>query len=969
MTAMTENPDDEILLDDDEILLTDDAAAVGRCAPGPEPWVVLVADDEPDVHAMTALILGDAVFDGRRLSLLSAFSAAEAREALSRNRDVAVALLDVVMDGEHAGLDLVRWIREDLGDREIRIILRTGQPGSAPPREVAVAYDINDYKPKAETSAEALFAAVISALRAYKHIRAVERRAAAGAAELAHDRERLRALLESSPVGVCAFDGEGRATFANAQLNAMLGLPGDRLNGVRLEEMLADAECDSWALRWVRERRQVRDAEICLRRADDSTFWALLNADMATLDGRTVYLAWIFDIDRRKSAERRLAEARDIAEAATAAKSSFLATMAHEIRTPMNGVLGMLELLERTRLDPRQSDIVATVRDSAAALLAIVNDVLDYSKIEAGRMELERAPASLGQVVEGVCEMLGPAARAKGLRLTCYVDPGLPAAVLADQIRLRQILFNLAGNAVKFTQEGRVQVRAYPQARSETWVRVAFEVADSGIGISPDALSRLFAPFTQAEPSIARRFGGSGLGLSITRRLVELMRGEITVDSAPGRGSVFCVAVTFDVAASPALDAFGRPEPSAPNLGGLRVLAASAVGDELAGLADYLAAAGAVPVLAEGPAQVTTACRDAAAAGRGFDVIVLAEEIYAASVAAAPELLGRRAGEPAPPVALLAEPGSELGLRVASGRVPGMAAVVRPVRRVALLRSIDSLARGAPLEPRCAPAPAPAADATGRPRVLVADDNAVNRKVAAHQLSLLGYDSDCAADGLEALEMFRRGGYRAVLTDLQMPGMDGAGLARAVRAEEGAVEPGARTLVVAYTAAASDPAAGLDGEAFDGRLDKPLSLDRLAVFFPYVGAGPAPNDAAWAGKRDDGTETAAAAVDLPALVRLCGGDASMAREMLREFMLSADVAMDELRAAAADEDRKTMRAAAHNLRGASRTAGAKPLAEAALALERAARDPADGGGAFPLRAELAAVESALAAVSAFVAAL
>ena len=966
MTAMADTTDD------DEILLTDDDEEA--VAPGADPWVVLVVDDEPDVHAMTALILGDATFQGRGLALLSAYSAAAARDILSRRRDVAVALVDVVMDGEHAGLELTRWIREELGDREIRIILRTGQPGSAPPREVAVAYDVNDYKSKAETSAEALFAAVVAALRAYDHIRAAERRAAAGAAELARDREKLRALLESSPVGVCAFDGENRVIFTNARLNAMLGLPGERLAGVALSDMLADADSDSWIARWVRERRPVRDVEICLRRADGAAFWALFNADVARLDGRAAYLAWIYDIDRRKSAERRLAEARDMAEAATAAKSSFLATMAHEIRTPMNGVLGMLELLERTRLDSRQNDIVATIRDSAATLLSIVNDVLDYSKIEAGRMELERAPVNLGAVAEGVCEMLGPAARAKGLRLTCYVDPGLPAAVLADQVRLRQILFNLAGNAVKFTQEGEVHVRAFPQTRGDGWVRVAFEVADTGIGIAPDTLSRLFAPFAQAEPSIARRFGGSGLGLSITRRLVDLMRGEISVDSAPGRGSTFRIVATFE-AAAPALDAFGRPAPPDPCLKGLKVLAASPIPSELSAVVDYLAAAGAEPTPADNAGQVATACRLAAAAGRAFGVIVMAEEIYAAAVAEAPEMLGRRAGEPAPPVALLVEPASDLGARVASGRVPGMAAVLRPLRRVALLRGVEALAVGAPPPLRHPPLrPSRLAPAL-RPRVLVADDNAVNRKVAARQLSLLGYESDCAADGEEALEMFRRGGYHAVLTDLQMPGLDGVALARALRADEASRGGDRRLLVVAYTAAA-DPAENY-GDAFDGRLDKPLSLDRLADFFPFTGDGAPPPgrgaDSAGlvpaelvSGGLVSGGPVSGGAVDFSVLLNLCGGDDAMAREMLREFMTSAAVAMDELRAAALQGDRKTMRAAAHNLRGASRTAGAKAMAEAALTLERAALDPADGGAPFPLTAEVAAVAAALDAVSAFV---
>ncbi|HEY0835541.1 MAG TPA: PAS-domain containing protein, partial [Azospirillum sp.] len=369
---------------------------------------------------------------------------------------------------------------------------------------------------------------------------------------LAESREHLRAILEASPVGVCAIGPGGRIVFANERLGVLLGTAPKALVGGSAQGLLTDVAEEQRTAERIRAGLPLRDVEARVQRADGSTFWALVSGDPAVLEGQPVYLTWVTDITRRKRSERQMETARDQAQQATTAKSAFLATMSHEIRTPMNGVLGMLELLERSPLDAGQSDTVATIRESADALLRIIDDILDFSKIEAGRMDLEQEPLSLAALIDGVAEVLAPGARSKGLTLHTAVDPAIPPALLGDPVRLRQILFNLAGNAVKFTPSGRVVLAADLTRRDGSTALVTLSVSDTGIGMAPDVVERLFEPFTQADASTTRRFGGTGLGLSICRRLAALMGGAISVDSVPGGGSTFRVALPLPVSAASA---------------------------------------------------------------------------------------------------------------------------------------------------------------------------------------------------------------------------------------------------------------------------------------------------------------------------------------------------------------------------------------------------------------------------------
>ena len=478
--------------------------------------------------------------------------------------------------------------------------------------------------------------------------------------------------------------------------------------------------------------------------------------------------------DEARLARDTALDAQREAENANQAKSTFLATVSHEIRTPMNGVLGMIDVLERTTLSVEQREALGTVRYSAAALLRIIDDILDFSKIEAGRLDLERIELSTVELIEGAAETLAPQAAAKGLRLAAYVGAGVPDRVIGDPLRLQQILFNLLGNAIKFTESG--SVRLSLENAGASMLRI--KVADTGIGLTDEQRNRLFQPFVQADSSTTRRFGGTGLGLSIVRRLAEAMQGGVDVSSEPGRGSTFVVTVRLE-------EAVPSPPAEGP-LHGLSLSLALPDGDEARAIARYLEDAGACLVLV--------------AADAGFTGIRI-------------EGAGRD-------IPLADEPGAATG---------PVAALARPWRRDGLIRAVANAAgRGAG---RAVAFAAPAAASRVTPplhgRVLVVDDNSVNRKILARQLELAGATTDAAAGGEQALELWHKGGYDLVLADLQMPTMDGFELARRIRQSE-AAERLPRTPILAVTASTLEEqeqksrAAGMDGF-----ITKPIGIEQL----------------------------------------------------------------------------------------------------------------------------------------------
>lgn len=637
------------------------------------------------------------------------------------------------------------------------------------------------------------------------------------------------------------------------------------------------------------------------------------------------------EIRQRETIERELTAAKQEAEVANEAKSAFLATMSHEIRTPMNGIVGMVDVLAHGQLSEYQADALRTVKESAFALLSLIDDLLDFSKIEAGKLEMERTPVSLSDLAEGVCDALSALADRSSVDLFVFVSPQGPAQVWSDPVRLRQILNNLVGNAIKFSggrqgRRGRVDVRV--EMTPEQPARLRFAVSDNGIGISAEASKHLFEVFRQAEVSTTRRFGGTGLGLPICKRLVDLMEGEILFEGELGVGTTFIVHL-------PLLPVAEAGMVAVPDLSGLDYVVIDGPNARARDLCTYLEYAGArVSIVANGD-EALQACMNLTApvvVHSGTDEAT--REAWLARFDALTHvrhLLVSRERRPVPRLAgagVVTVDGNSLRRRYLLNAAAAAAGLVSPATEQS--RPIS------PLEYMITAPPTIAQARANGQLILVAEDDGTNQKVLLRQLNMLGYAAELASDGREALDLWRRDSYAMLLTDLHMPEMDGYELTAAIRAEASGKK---HFPIVALTANA------LRGEAtqamavgMDDYLTKPLQLpalrDTLQKWMPHSLAETSPSDCR---STPIAEPEAREVLDLNVLKGLIGNDPGPLQTVLADFHAAVVAATIGIRDAVIADDFSEVGAVAHRLKSSSRSVGALVLGDASAELENSSR--------------------------------
>jgi PAS domain S-box-containing protein len=785
--------------------------------------------------------------------------------------------------------------------------------------------------------------------------------------------KRYRDLVENSLGLICTHDLTGRLLTVNPAIARSLGYYADELVGRNLSEFVAPSVKKYFHhyLEQIRLQQQISGLIILLRRDGQERVWQYQN--LRQDEGETPYvLSHAQDITELKQLESDLIAAREAAISASQTKSAFLANMSHEIRTPMNGIIGMSGLLLKTDLNADQHKMAETVQESANALLTIINDILDFSKIESGKLILENIAFEIRAVVESVVELLADGAQKKHIELASFIHKDVPETLRGDPTRLRQILTNLVGNAIKFTNVGEVVVSVTQEGASNQQINLRFSVTDTGIGIAKDAQQNLFQAFSQADTSTTRRYGGTGLGLAISRQLVELMNGTIGVESVEGKGSSFWFNAPFEIS----LDESSKATAKNFSDDNSRVLIVDDNATHRTILAHYIEAEGRRYGSAENGDKALQMLREAAESEDAFDLAIIDLQM--------PDMGGLMLAKKIKADALLAS--TRLILMTSIGRretekarkkINVEAFISKPIKQAELRNCIAAVGSGSASRitqgnedaPKKASTKKSAAFALAndtakkQTRILVAEDNPVNREVAVLQLQSFGYSVDTVANGLQAITALSKTDYDLVLMDCQMPEMDGYEATAEIRRREGAKT---HTIIIALTANA------LQGDAekclaagMDDYLSKPIYPEQLhAILEKWSGKKKTP-------QKEFAAETVEAnklsnALDRTVLAKLrkaLGGKSKdFIGSLIDLFIADAQPRLEALREAIAQGDAQALRLVAHALKGSCANMGAQRMAGLCEILEEKALANSLAGASTileHLEAEFAAVKEAL----------
>jgi len=824
---------------------------------------------------------------------------------------------------------------------------------------------------------------------------------AAGGARLV---SMLSLVASQTDNGVVILDQDACVTWVNNAFASQWGYQLDDCAGRPFAELIQhgeSAESSTDRIRTVFQTGSSDYVELLARQADGTGRWTGISLSPSLDDSETVqrWIVLLRDVTQQKAANDTLAAARDSAEQANRSKSEFLANMSHEIRTPMNAVIGMTELALGTELTPEQHEYLTTVRMSAEALLELLNDILDLSKIEAGKVELDEVDFDLAEVVRDALKALAVKAHSKGLELATRMPMDLPNHLHGDPLRLRQVIINLVGNAIKFTDHGEVVVEFARSSNDEASGKIdlRFTVRDTGIGIPPEGITRIFESFTQVDTSTTRQYGGTGLGLTITSELLRLMGGHIRVESEVGIGSSFHVSVPFHIVDGPAQSFAGRLDVSRDQLEGRTVLVVDDNATNRRILEELLTNWGLRPRIVSGAGDALKELEAAAYYGRPFDLLLVDAMMPGTDGFELVSGIRSREDLNAGTVMMLSSADRADSARRCR-ELSISSYLVKPVSQSSLLESILNILSSTSAtgkvssQPRAGfvqsgnaltMAPPPEERALVPLRILVADDHEANRVLAQKLLEKRGHNPTHARTGREVLDLFETDSFDLILMDVQMPELDGLQTTATIREKESTT--GKHTPIVALTAHAMKGdrekclAAGMDGYlskplraremiALIEKLCEPVTTARIGTSAALPNVETPATDAAsrFSVNPDSSTEIREPSIDFSGAIDRMDGDIDLLVEQMRFFLQDAPRLLDQIGEALTSKDGVQLQSTAHRLKGLVSSYDDLIASELCLELEIAGRDSALNGAEETLEELRPLVESLNLAVTEFV---